>query len=291
VDKAASVMLPVSPDNIRFQRRFMSPKEHKVGYVAFYDQNLDVKNGKVPLVLVFHGGGDSAYATASLAEWPEIGQREGFLTVAVEMHLNVTAAEVCALIDHLCKEYSIDESRIYATGFSMGGIKSWDLFEQFPERFAGLMPMNAVDHVGNNCQGGRTPNVNRDTPVPLFYIGGASSFLVETPHHHERAIERVKYAMEVNRCTAPYNVRLEDKDTWEDPHFGLPGDRREVLRDEAYPGSEYTVRYFDSEDGNCYTCFMTVSNHGHEIRTFTNRFAWNFIKRFRRTPEGIKIGE
>jgi len=289
VDKAASVMLPVSPDNIRFQRRFMSPKEHKVGYVAFYDQNLDVKNGKVPLVLVFHGGGDSAYATASLAEWPEIGQREGFLTVAVEMHLNVTAAEVCALIDHLCKEYSIDESRIYATGFSMGGIKSWDLFEQFPERFAAIMPMNAVDHVGNNCQGGKTEKVNRDTLVPLFYIGGASSFLVEVPAHHERAIERVGYAMAVNGCKTAYDVKHADKDNWADPFMGIPGDRVEVLHDEMYPQSEYHVHYYDSQDGNCYTVFMAVTNHGHEIRTFTNNFAWNFAKQFRRTEKGIEI--
>ena len=41
--------------------------------------------------------------------------------------------EVVSLIDHLCEEYAIDEERIYATGFSMGGIKSWDLFQQCPE--------------------------------------------------------------------------------------------------------------------------------------------------------------
>lgn len=291
VDKAESVMLPVSADNYKFQRRFMSPKEHKVGYVTFYDKDLDVKNGKVPLVLVFHGGGDSAYATASLAEWPEIGQREGFITVAVEMHLNVTATEVCALIDHLLQEYSIDESRIYATGFSMGGIKSWDLFEQCPERFAALMPMNAVDHVGNNCQGGKTEHVNRDTLVPLFYIGGASSFLVEVPAHHDRAIERVKYAMEVNGCKTAYDVKHADKESWADPFMGIPGDRVEVLHDEMYPQSEYHVHYYDSKDGNCYTVFMAVTNHSHEIRTFTNNFAWNFAKKFRRTEKGIEIAE
>lgn len=105
---------------------------------------LDVKNGKVPLVLVFHGGGDSAYATGSLAEWPEIGQDEGFLTVAVEMHLAVSAKEVSALIDHLMTEYSIDPERIYTTGFSMGGIKSWDLYEQIPQRFAALIDRKSV---------------------------------------------------------------------------------------------------------------------------------------------------
>ena len=49
--------------------------------------------------------------------------------------------------------------------------------------------------------------------------------------------------------------------------------------------------YYDSQDGNCYTVFMAVTNHGHEIRTFTNNFAWNFAKQFRRTEKGIEIVE
>lgn len=291
MDKAESVMLPISEDNPVFAKRgpFRRETEHKVGYVTFYDKNLDVKNGKVPLVLVFHGGGDSAYATASLAEWPEIGQKEGFLTVAVEMHLTVSAKEVAALIDHLMEEYSIDPERIYATGFSMGGIKSWDLFEQIPERFAALMPMDAIDYVGNNCFGGKTDPVNQDTLVPLFYIGGVDSFGVELPCHHERAIARIAYVSRVNQFRTPYNVSLDDRDHWPDPLYGISGDRTEVLHDEMFPDSVYTVHYFDSMDGNCYTALMGVTHHAHEIRPFTNRFAWNFVKHFRRTLTGIVI--
>lgn len=291
VDKAESVMLPISEDNPVFAQHgpFRRETEHKVGYVTFYDKDLDVKNGKVPLVLVFHGGGDSAYATASLAEWPEIGQQEGFLTVAVEMHLTVSAKEVSALIDHLMEEYSIDPERIYATGFSMGGIKSWDLYEQIPQRFAALMPMDAIDYVGNNCFGGRTDTVNQDTLVPLFYIGGVDSFGVELPCHHERAIERIAYVSRVNQFRTPYNVSLNDREHWQDPLYGVSGDRTEVLHDEMFPDSVYTVHYFDSADGSCYTALMGVTHHAHEIRPFTNRFAWNFVKRFRRTPAGIVV--
>lgn len=291
VEKADSVMLPISDDNAMFAKRnpFMRITEHKVGYVAFYDKNLDVKNGNVPLVLVFHGGGDSAYATASLAEWPEIGQQEGFLTVAVEMHLAVSAKEVAALIEHLKKEYSIDSGKIYATGFSMGGIKSWDLYEQCPELFAALMPMDAIDYVGHNCFGEDTKEVNESIMVPLFYIGGEDSFGVELPMHHERAIQRLQYVAKVNDWKKAYEVKLEDKDSWEERQMGIPGDRVEILRDAAFPESVYTAHYFDSKDGNCYTCLLGVTKHAHEIRTFTNRFAWNFVKKFRRTDKGIVI--
>ena len=271
------------------QLPFLRSKSHKVGYVVFYDKDLDVKNGKVPLVLVFHGGGDSAYATASLAEWPEIGQKEGFITVAVEMHLHVAAGEVPALIDHLLEEYSIDPEKIYATGFSMGGIKSWDLYEQCPERFAALMPMDAIDYVGHNCFGGLTETVNENVLVPLFYIGGVDSFGVELPCHHERAVERIAYVSKVNRFRSGYGVSFAEKDRWEDPLYGVRGDRVEVLHDDMFPDSVYTVHFFDSDDGRCYTALMGVTHHAHEIRTFTNRYAWDFVKHFRRTKDGIVI--
>ncbi len=291
IAKAESVMLPIAEDNESFRRGmpFMRMKEHKVGYVTFYDKDLDVVNEKRPLMLVFHGGGDSAYATASLAEWPEIGQEEGFITVAVEMHMRVSALEVVSLIDHLSKEYAIDETRIYATGFSMGGIKSWDLFQQCPELFACLLPMDAVDYPGNNCFFSKTPVINEDVMVPLFYVGGASSPLVELPCHDVRAVERMKYLARVNDLVKSFDLDIDHKESWEDPYVGEKGDRLEVLHDEMFPQSEYFAHYYDSQDGNCYTCLLAITEHGHEIRPFTNRYAYRFAKRFRRVNGEIEI--
>ena len=290
VAKAEEVMLPIGADNESFRRGpFMRSKDHKVGYVTFYDKDLDVTNVKRPLMLVFHGGGDSAYATASLAEWPEIGQEEGFITVAVEMHMHVSALEVVSLIDHLKIEYAIDEEKIYATGFSMGGIKSWDLLQQCPERFAGLMPMDAADWPGNNCFFGKTPEINEDVMVPLLYVGGVTSPLVELPCHDERAIARMAYLAKVNDLKQDFTLDLKAKDSWADPYVGCKGERVEELRDEMFPKSTYYAHYYDSKDGNCYTCIMAITEHGHEIRPFTNRYAYQFVKQFRRKDGKIVI--
>ena len=171
-----SAIVPVSPDNPAFPRRFGPPvKEHKIGYVTFYDENLDVKHEKHPLVFVFHGGGDSSLATSLIAEWPEIAKREGFIVVAPEAHMGITATEVIALLEHLKEEYAIDEEKVYSTGFSMGGGKSWDLYEQYPQYFAGIAPMDAT---GIAVQGARLldpEKSNQDVLVPMFYIGGCAS--------------------------------------------------------------------------------------------------------------------
>ncbi|MBR4421044.1 MAG: hypothetical protein IKS69_00745, partial [Erysipelotrichaceae bacterium] len=92
--------------------------QHEVGYALFYDKDLDLQDRKhpVPLVLCFHGGGDTAIATAIIGEWPQIAKENGFLLCAVEMHLSVTATETMQIVNKLAEEYAIDRSRIYATG-------------------------------------------------------------------------------------------------------------------------------------------------------------------------------
>ena len=285
-----SCMVPISDDNARFGRRMgpWGPKEHKVGYVVFHDQNADIKNGNLPLLFVFHGGGDCAIATASLAEWPEIAQKENFLVVAVEMHMNVSAKEVVSLLEHLKTQFSIDESRVYATGFSMGGIKSWDCFQEVADKFAAVAPMDAIQAPGGNTFFTVTEEerLNKDTLLPVFYVGGVASPLTELPKHDKRAVEMMQYVAKVNKLTQKFDVDYDNKDSWSDPYVCCKGDEVEILHDDAFPESEYHLHHYHSEDGNTYTEILAITEHKHEIRVFTNKLAWQFLKKFRRNEKG-----
>ena len=287
---AESAVVPVSPDNPAFPRRFGPPvKEHKIGYVTFYDENLDVKNVKRPLVFVFHGGGDSSLATSLIAEWPEIAKREGFIVVAPEAHMGITATEVIALLEHLKTEYAIDEEKVYSTGFSMGGGKSWDLYEQYPEYFAGIAPMDAtgIAVLGNKLLD--PEKCNQDVLVPMFYIGGCASPLPELPKHGEASSERFRYLARVNQWKQGDHIYFEEKESWADPEICLVGEKVEHLHDEVFPDSDYVLHSFESKDGNVYTQIMAVTNHQHELRRFTNECCWNFLKHFRRRNGEIII--
>ena len=79
-----------------------------------------------------HGGGDSSMYLTFVAGWWEIAKKYNFLFVSVENHQFVTATEVVEVIEGLKKRYNIDERRIYATGFSMGSGKTWDLYQEYP---------------------------------------------------------------------------------------------------------------------------------------------------------------
>jgi len=279
VMKPERMTVRTSPDNMQFKEA-----EHEVGYVLFYDEKIDLKDTDhpFPLLLCFHGGGDTAIATAIIGEWPQIAKENGFMLCAVEMHMGVTANETMQIVEKLEEEYAIDKGKIYATGFSMGGIKSWDMYQEYPEYFAALAPMCATVDVGENTQFSKAARVNEDVMVPVFYVGGEESPLAELPFQEGKCFERVKHTFKVNGVARPYDADKDHKESWEDPVYGVKGDEEELLHDPDFEGSVTHVRSFRSKDGEVYTKFVSVSKQKHEIRPYTCRLAYAFLKQFSR---------
>ena len=277
-EEAGSATVNTSPDN----RSFSGEKTHRVGYFAYYNNSL--RDGEpVPLVLGFHGGGDSSMYLTFVAGWWELAHRYGFLFVSVENHQHVTAAEAVELIEALKKKYRIDPRRIYATGFSMGAGKTWDCATQYPEVFAGIMPVSALFPVYSSFFGGPvTTRINREIQVPVFYSGGELSHVPELPRQAETALERIAYVSEVNRLKKKFaDVDFGKKEEWENPFWGLSGERKEEIPDPSR-GSTLTVQYYDSEDGICRTALASVSGQIHECRHHSIENAWKFISGFTR---------
>lgn len=260
-------------------------KKHRIGYVAFYNNDLEHK-GPMPLLLCFHGGGDSAMHISESSGWYKVAHDHDFLLVCIENHLNSTATEMMELIEHLKKRYPIDTTRIYASGFSMGGCKSWDLYQEYPKVFAGLAPMDATFEVGLNVFGKPAPcKINEGEPVPIFYVGGEETPLPELPFQAEKCRDRMEYVFKVNHLTTKYDVKFEDHEKWADKIWGISGDKISKVEDKDRD-SILTINYFKSADGEFYTAFASVSGQGHECRYHSCEHAWRFLEKFRRNPDG-----
>ena len=67
-----------------------------------------------------------------------------------------------SILDSLCKEYKIDNARIYITGISMGGYGTWDAITRFPNKFAAAIPI---------CGGGDSSRVHmiKNLPIRCFH--------------------------------------------------------------------------------------------------------------------------
>ena len=277
-EEAGIVTVKTSPDNIG---KYKDTAEHKVGYFAYYNNGI-FDDGPVPLLMGFHGGGDSSMFLTFVSGWYGVAHKYGFLYVAIDNHQDVTATEVIEVIEELKKRYSIDEKRIYAAGFSMGSGKTWSLFQEYPEVFAGVAPASALFPMKNNRFGMTSgDNINMDVPLPIFYSGGEKSHLPELPFQADSALERIQYAAKVNKCKKQFDVTYDDKESWENEIWGISGDRYEEIYDEAR-GSYLRINYYDSEDGICRTAFASVTDQVHEFRYHSCENAWKFISQFTR---------
>ena len=277
-EEPACAVVPTASDNCGDDQ---ATQEHAIGYIAYYNKGL-LEKGPVPLVLAFHGGGDSALHIAHVSGWYRVARRHDFLLVCVENHLNSTATEVMHLLAHLKQKYPIDEKRIYASGFSMGGIKTWDLFQEYPQVFAALAPMGATVDVGHNVYFHPVDKeINRSVPVPVFYSGGEVTPLPELPFQAQKCIDRMKYVLELNQVDREYRAQLEEQSAWDNPIWGINGDRVEKHAD-ASRGSVLTIHYFTSRDGVERTTFSSVSGQGHDCREHTCEHAWQFMQQFKR---------
>lgn len=277
--EAHSLMVKTSNKNWALRDKVA---EHEVGYFTLHNNDI-FENGPAPLVIGLHGAGDSALLLTHVSGWYKVAHDHGFLFAPIDNHYDIPAEEIMSIIEDIKKHYNVDPKRIYAIGFSMGCAKTWDLFEQFPETFAGIAPASALMPVYSNPFG--LPilrdRLNDDCMLPVFYSGGMKSFVTELPVHSADGLERLTYASKVNKLKKKFDITFEDKSNWTDPALGIKGDRCERIHDDER--DDYiNVHYYDSEDGVCRTAFAYVENQVHEYRHHTAELAWNFISKFTR---------
>lgn len=81
-------------------------------------------------------------------------------------------------------EYTIDPSRIYLTGLSMGGFGTWDLIQRYPDTFAAAVPI---------CGGGDEKQAARLVNLPIWAFHGSEDKGV-VPERSRDMIAAIKQA-------------------------------------------------------------------------------------------------
>lgn len=170
-------------DKSSLSYRLMSPADYK-------------KDGKesYPLVVFLHGAGErgddnKAQLKHGVGDFATEEHRKKYpcFLIAPQCPTKgswVANAElVLALIDAACKEFRIDENRIYLTGLSMGGYGTWEIISRKPERFAAAIPI---------CGGGDPKRADKLTKLPIWCFHGDKDTAVKVERSRDmiKAIEK-----------------------------------------------------------------------------------------------------
>jgi predicted esterase len=162
-------------------------------YRMFIPSGYSTAN-KYPLVIFLHGGGErgtdnieqltthfyapSYFARDSIqsiqksivivphcpggSQWNDgLTWKEGYFNLD-ELPISVNQLKVVKLIDKLIADYSIDTTRLYIYGLSMGGFGTWDMIMRYPKRFAAAIILSG---------GGDTTKASlvKDMPIRIFH--------------------------------------------------------------------------------------------------------------------------
>ena len=249
--------------------------------------------GTVPMMLMFHGGGNHAQYFAWASGWMDIAAEENMYLVSVDKHTDLTSTNIVELLGLIEAEHpQIDKSRIYATGFSMGAVKCWNLAIKYPELFAGILPCDAgyerEDGSGNGPVDGITiePELEvKNVIIPIFYVAGGHSFTHENIVLDEQgrmnnvgvAVQRI---LAMNQVDENYFYDAEQDINW-----GLAPSSVVTVEEPTFH-TDLEISSFPSADGTVYTELCFDVTKGHETYPQDGVNGWDFIRHFARAEDG-----
>jgi len=144
--------------------------------------------GLMPLIFVIHGGSGTPDGMIRLADFRGIADRDDFILVypaGIQKSWNdgrPTAANELGIndviffdqmIEYMVANYSVDESRVYATGISNGGFMTSRLGCELSNRISAIAVVAAsmeANTIATNC--------NPGISMPAIYIHGTADPLV-----------------------------------------------------------------------------------------------------------------
>lgn len=154
--------------------------EYPYPYLLHLPQGYTDFGGPRPLLIFLHGVGEvnkelslvgtmdpAFYARGAIARGSASPEDFPFIAVSpVTPQHGWKPALVVAFLDHLLADrrfrYKIDPSKIYLTGFSMGGYGTFATAEAYPDRFAACVPLAGGRRPGN-------PRALRSIPIWTFH--------------------------------------------------------------------------------------------------------------------------
>jgi predicted peptidase len=80
---------------------------------------------------------------------------------------------ILAAIESLQSEFSLDPSRFYLVGVSMGGNGAWEVAARFPAKFAAVVPI---------CGAGDPASASQLTRLPIWCFHGTADPLIPVEH-------------------------------------------------------------------------------------------------------------
>ena len=259
--------------------------------------------GTVPLILAMHGGGDDPRQFVDEIGLLSLAGSERFAMVAPEHQYigfsmkggmgpqgqmnpraeGILSAVLPRFVRYILKQYpALDPSRVYVTGYSMGGGATLRAINGDPSVFAAAIPMAASPYIGTPEQAAQFKRAH----LPIMLT--TSSF--DLPGAFDPPTETIAVGYQTQiKLFLGYNdmkpIEAFDFKTW--PISGFKADR--VVRIKLNGEYANTRWYINNADGVPMVALSYTENLNHALYPEYAKIAWDFAKHYSRDQKSGAI--
>lgn len=242
--------------------------------------NNTAPKGTVPLILANHGGGDDPRQFVEEIGLLPLAGKERFAMVAPE-HQSVgglLSDALPALVNYMLETYpALDSSRVYVTGYSMGGAATLRAINGEPALFAASVPMAAAGYTGTEEQKEKL----RNATLPIMFT--TSSFDLGGAFDQANGTIARGYQSQINLFLEYNGMDAVAYDFDKYPVVGFNADR--MVRVTANGEYDNYSWYLNNEDGVPMVAVNYTMNLMHALYPEYGKVAWNFFKHYSRDPQ------
>ncbi|NLC29302.1 MAG: prolyl oligopeptidase family serine peptidase [Chloroflexi bacterium] len=298
-----AVLSGTTPDGIivtqHHEDRFSDIKAENGEYLSTWYEFLpkeildsNANEHSIPLILCNHGGGDDPVQAADELGLIALAGSERIALVAPRYAsdipgnsifdpspFNVNGQSLPALVQYMLDTYpALDPSRVYATGYSMGGAATVEAVECAPELFAAAVPMAAGTPWGIYAPTAEEAAAFEKYDVAMMFT--TSEFDLPGAINQQEMTLGEGYQECIKRFADFNEIESFDFNFASYPFVGFDADRivSFLLNDEY----ENTTWYLDDENGIPMIAVNYTELLPHGLHPEYGTLAWNFMKHFSR---------
>lgn len=253
------------------------------------------QNFSCPLVIALHGGGSNHDISISEFKLHELGEKEGFITVYAKATyenswnsvLNPSRKNdlefITNLIEHIKRNYPVDPSRVYLSGFSNGSGMAQLVGAVRPDLVAGILAYNTRFKCEEYMwELAKKAKKQYDYRMPVFSTYGTLD--AEYPMQDGCGqFTQMRFWKWFN------NIEQKELRSDDPSGTGAPGDRVISWGKYGIHGEPiFTTHQYITEDASRinYYNYTLIKGLPHCVERRVTEAGWRFISQFSRMPDG-----
>ncbi len=282
-----SEKIPASRDEVSLNR--FAHDGIKREYLTYIPSGYTHKN-EAPVVLNFHGFAGAASGQLALSDWRDLAENHGIILIypqGLELqkggsHWNPDPVSsdsksisddlgfIRRLLKRISRHYSIDKSRVYATGYSNGAGMAYGLAHHMPDLIAGIAPVSGL------MNDEYLSTTSRGSPVGLISFNGLEDWVRPSNGINGYLASVADISSHWARVNSSTQSIVEQ-------FVQATGDRIERTSYSRDDGLTTVEQYLVDRGGHEW---FDLDIEGRNL----NQLAWQFLSRLRKQDDGNLMG-